>query len=120
MWVAATHHASGGDVPTPRYIHGLSFEQPISCAPSLLPPSAPPAANGTGKEAAPAPAPAAAPEDGAAPATEAPAAAEEAAASNGRGNGHTAPKVRLRWMAVGGVTPHPGVRNSLQLALFKL
>ena len=52
---------------------------------------------------------------------EAPAAAEEAAsASNGRGNGHTAPKVRLRWMAVGGVTPHPGVRNSLQLALFKL
>ena len=51
----------------------------------------------------------------------APEAAEEAAAaSNGRGNGHTAPKVRLRWMAVGGVTPHPGVRNSLQLALFKL
>ena len=40
--------------------------------------------------------------------------------SNGPGNGHTAPKVRLRWMAVGGVTPHPGVRNSLQLALFKL
>ena len=117
VWVAATHTASGGDVPTPRYIHGLSFEQPISCAPSLLPPSAAPTANGAGKEAAPAAAPAAAPEEGA----PAPAAAEEAvAASNGRGNGHTAPKVRLRWMAVGGVTPHPGVRNSLQLALFKL
>ena len=63
---------------------------PASLAPSLLPPSAAPTANGAG------------------------------AASNGRGNGHTAPKVRLRWMAVGGVTPHPGVRNSLQLALFKL
>ena len=118
MWVAATHHASGGDEPTPRYIHGLSFEQPISCAPSLLPPSAAPTANGAGKEAAPAAAPAAASEEGAAPAT-APA-EDAAAASNGRGNGHTAPKVRLRWMAVGGVTPHPGVRNSLQLALFKL